>query len=67
MSYKPRGPALTYFNDRGGGLTEVPILYPKKSQLQSLSTQINPSVFLQIYHISSKIKCAYVINVDLSR
>ena len=35
----PRAP-LRYFNDggRGGGLTEVHISYPKKSQLQNLST-----------------------------
>ena len=39
------GAPLTYFND-GGGPTEVHILYPKKSQLQNLSTQKNPSVFL---------------------
>ena len=42
------GAPLTYFIDRGGGggPTEVHILYPKKSQLQNLSTQKNPSVFL---------------------
>ena len=54
------GAPLTYFNDGGGGLTEVHILYPKKSQLQNLSTQKNPSVFLhqQIYWSSGKIKHA---------
>ena len=38
------GAPLTNFNDRGvrqGGPTEVHILYPKKSQLQNLSTQKN--------------------------
>ena len=38
------GAPLTYFND-GGGPTEVHILYPKKSQLQNLSTQKNPYFF----------------------
>ena len=38
----PQG--LTYFND-GGGPTEVHILYPKKSQLQDLSTQKIPTFF----------------------
>ena len=41
------GGPLTNFNDwgggerEGGGPTEVHILYPKKSQLQNLSTQKN--------------------------
>ena len=41
------GAPLTYFNDGGcgGGLTEVHILYPKKSQLQNLSTPKNPYFF----------------------
>ena len=43
----PRGPTLiSYFNDGGGGgLTEVHILYPKKSQLQNFSTQKIPTFF----------------------
>ena len=41
------GAPLTNFNDggRGGGPTEVHILYPKKSQLQNLSTQKNHNFF----------------------
>ena len=39
----PRGP-LTNFND-GGGATEVHIFYPKRSQLQNLSTQKNHYFF----------------------
>ena len=41
----PPGAPLTYFNDGGGGPTEVHILYPKKSQLQDLSTQKIPTFF----------------------
>ena len=41
----PPGAPLTYFNDGGGGPTEGHILYPKKSQLQDLSTQKNPYSF----------------------
>ena len=41
------GAPLKNFNDGGGGggLTEVHILYPKKSQLQNLSTQKNHYFF----------------------
>ena len=48
-SGKTPGVPHTYFNDGGGvggwGLTEVHILYPKKSQLQNLSTQKIPTFF----------------------
>ena len=46
-SRQPRSPLLN-FNDGGGGgvlVTEVHILYPKKSQLQNLSTQKNHYFF----------------------
>ena len=43
-SLAPRDP-LTNFNDGGGGGTEVHILSPKNSQLQTLSTQKNHYFF----------------------
>ena len=42
---KPQGPTLTNFNDKGDS-TRVHILYPKKSQLQNLSTPKNHYFFL---------------------
>ena len=42
----PPGPPIRYLMmGQGGGSTEVHILYPKKSQLQNLSTQKNPYIF----------------------
>ena len=40
-----QGPHSHILKTGGGGPTEVHILYPKKSQLQNLSTQKNPYFF----------------------
>ena len=42
------GAPLTNFNVGGGGPTEVHILYPKKSQVQNLSTQKKSLLFFSI-------------------
>ena len=51
-AYPAQGPHsqifMTGVGGGGGGLTEVYILYPKKSQLQNLSTQKNHYFFFNI-------------------
>ena len=46
VSGEPQGPLSHILMTWGGGPTEVHILYPKKFQLQNLSTQKNPYFFL---------------------